>query len=43
MARTVNQAFEIFLKRLTPLESDREAAGKHRAGVEAALRNAMKS
>ena len=37
MTRTVNQAFEQFLSRLTPTAVQREAGGKHRASVEAAL------
>jgi len=41
MARTVTQAFDEFLTRLTPLESEREARTKHRDGVEAALRSSM--
>ncbi len=41
MALTVAQGFETFLTRLVPLESQREAASKHRASVEASLRNAL--
>ncbi|WP_327049335.1 hypothetical protein OG320_16510 [Microbispora sp. NBC_01189] len=41
MARTVTQAFDIFLNRLTPLPSQRVAAAKHRESVENAIRAAM--
>jgi hypothetical protein len=41
MARTVTQAFDEFLKRLTPLEAEREARAKHREGVEASLRSSI--
>src|SRR6202035_3235392 len=41
MTRSVDQAFEIFLGRLTPLASDREAAAKHRQTVERAIQAAM--
>lgn len=38
MARTVQQGFDTFLERLTPLPSQRDAAASHRASVEAALK-----
>jgi Second Messenger Oligonucleotide or Dinucleotide Synthetase domain len=41
MARTVTKAFDEFLTRLTPLESEREARAKHKDDVEAALRNSI--
>lgn len=41
MARTVTEGFRVFLERLTPLQSQRDAAAKHRASVESSLRNAM--
>lgn len=41
MALTVAQGFETFLSRLVPLESQREAAAKHRASVESSLKNAL--
>lgn len=37
MARTVNEGFEEFLRRLVPTESQREAGASHRASVQAAL------
>jgi tRNA nucleotidyltransferase (CCA-adding enzyme) len=37
MARTVNEGFEEFLKRLTPTTAQREAGASHRATVKAAL------
>lgn len=37
MARTINEGFEEFLKRLTPTEAQREAGTRHRASVKAAL------
>ena len=39
--KTVSQAFEVFLERLIPLTSQRQAATSHRASVEASIRNAM--
>ncbi len=39
MARTVNEGFEEFLKRLTPTEAERSAGANHRASVRAALEN----
>src|ERR1017187_2855659 len=41
MSRTVDQAFEIFLERLTPLPSERQAAASHRQTVEGAIKTAM--
>ena len=41
MALTVAQGFETFLTRLVPLESQRVAASKHRASVEASLKNTL--
>ncbi len=41
MARSVTEGFETFLGRLVPLESQRTAAAKHRASVEASLRGAL--
>lgn len=41
MTRTVEQAFQVFLERLTPLESERRAAASHRQTVEGALKMAM--
>src|SRR5262245_1794360 len=37
MARTVNDAFEVFLGRLTPTSVQRTAGASHRASVKAAL------
>jgi predicted nucleotidyltransferase len=37
MARTVNEGFEEFLKRLAPTRAQREAGASHRASVKAAL------
>jgi len=37
MARTVDQAFDVFLKRLTPTAAQRDAGASHRASVKAAL------
>jgi len=37
MAKTVNEGFEEFLRRLTPTKSQREAGAGHRASVKAAL------
>lgn len=37
MARSVDEGFEEFLRRLTPTESQRNAGASHRASVEAAL------
>src|SRR4051795_9402148 len=42
MARTVYEGFDVFLQRLTPLDSQRQAATRHRGSVEAALETAMK-
>lgn len=41
MTRTVGQAFEEFHSNLIQLESHRGATDKHRASVEAALRNTL--
>lgn len=41
MVRSVDQAFQVFLERLTPLPSDREAAARHRGTVERAIEAAM--
>ena len=41
MARSVNEGFDTFLTRLVLLASEREAASKHRASVEASLKNAL--
>jgi hypothetical protein len=41
MPRSVAQAFDEFLRRLTPMESEREARAKHRDGIEASLRGSM--
>jgi hypothetical protein len=41
MALSVAQGFTAFLERITPLESQREAASKHRQSVETSLRNAL--
>ena len=39
--RNVDQAFQVFLERLTPLPSDRQAAARHRQTVERAIEAAM--
>jgi hypothetical protein len=41
MALSVNEGFDTFLSRLVPLASEREAASKHRASVEASLKNGL--
>lgn len=41
MALTVAQGFDTFLSRISPLESQRNAASKHRASVEPSLKNAL--
>ena len=41
MTRTVNEAFEVFLDRLTPTKAQREAGASHRATVKAALESAL--
>ena len=41
MSRTVQQGFDVFLERLTPLQSQRDAAARHRASVEASIKNAL--
>src|SRR5680860_832913 len=37
MTRTVNEAFEEFLARLTPSATDRQASARHRESVQSAL------
>jgi hypothetical protein len=37
MPKTVNEGFEEFLRRITPNQSERDAAASHRASVESAL------
>jgi hypothetical protein len=39
--RTVQQGFDVFLERLTPLQSQRDAAAKHRASVEKSIKSAL--
>ncbi len=41
MALTVVQGFDTFLSRITPLQSQRDAASKHRANVESSLKNSL--
>lgn len=41
MPRAVQQGFDVFLERLTPLQSQRDAAAKHRASVEKSIKNAL--
>lgn len=41
MALTIAQGFETFLTRITPLESQRDAAAKHRQTVETSLKRAL--
>lgn len=41
MARTVAEGFEVFLQRLTPLESQRAAAAAHRSRVETSLKKKL--
>lgn len=41
MALTVDQGFQVFLRRLVPLQSQRDAAVQHRASVENCLKNAL--
>ena len=38
MAKTVEEGFQTFLKRLTPSETESEAAKRHRASIEDCLR-----
>ncbi|SDT83488.1 hypothetical protein SAMN05216371_8324 [Streptomyces sp. TLI_053] len=40
MALSVDQGFTVFLDRLVPLQSQRDAAARHRAGIESSLRQA---
>lgn len=42
MARTVNEAFEVFLRRLVPTDAQREAGTSHRSSVKAALESNLK-
>jgi hypothetical protein len=39
--RAVQQGFDVFLERLTPLQSQRDAAAKHRGSVEKSIKNAL--
>lgn len=41
MARTVSEGFATFFQRLTPLESQRTAAARHRQSVEGAMKAAL--
>lgn len=41
MARTVTQAFDEFLTRLTPLEAERQARTQHKDAVQASLRHSI--
>ncbi|MBT2382395.1 nucleotidyltransferase [Streptomyces sp. ISL-11] len=41
MPRSVPEGFDVFLSRLVPLASQREAAAKHRSRVESSLSNAL--
>ena len=41
MALTVAQGFDKFLTTLIPLQSQRDAASKHRSSVESSLKNAL--
>jgi hypothetical protein len=41
LARTIGQGFDKFLQDITPLQSQRDAATKHRGSVESSLRNAL--
>jgi hypothetical protein len=41
MALTVMQGFDKFLEGLTPLQSQRDAAAKHRSSIETSLKNAL--
>jgi hypothetical protein len=41
MARSVAEGFEIFLQRLTPLESQRAAAAAHKPRIETSLKKAL--
>lgn len=40
MALTVTQGFDLFLRQLTPTQTEREAKARHRRSVEASLRSA---
>lgn len=39
MAKTVEDAFAVFLRRLTPSKAERAAASSHRASIEAKLQD----
>lgn len=39
MPRTINEGFDDFLKKLTPTDSEREAAKSHRSSIETRLKN----
>ena len=41
MSRSVDEAFQVFLQRLTPLPAERQAAARHRQTVEGAIKAAM--
>ncbi len=41
MVRSVTDGFEEFLRRLTPTAAQRQAAGRHREGVESALKSKL--
>ena len=41
MPRSVAEGFTEFLSRLTPTETERSAAAKHRASVESSLKNQL--
>jgi hypothetical protein len=43
LALTVSQGFATFLERLTPLQSQRDAAAAHRGSVETSLNNALET
>ncbi|MFB8267443.1 nucleotidyltransferase [Streptomyces sp. NPDC055955] len=42
MALSVSQGFDIFLERLTPLQSERDAKARHRRSVETSLTNSAR-
>lgn len=41
MARTVTQGFDLFLEWLTPLQSQRDAAARHRTSIERSIENKL--
>jgi hypothetical protein len=41
VTRTVGQAFDVFLERLTPIQNERDNAAQHRTSVEAAINAAL--